>query len=91
MIAIVGCVGGQLETVQERMRIADVDVVNPSSSCVSGASHKLLKAKVTESCGEETVGTLVQADVHVPRDDCESLHVHQLLQVIHQLLLTSIS
>ena len=59
MIAIVGCVGGQMETGQERMRITDVDMVNPSTSRVSGASHKLLEAKVTKSCGEETVWMLV--------------------------------
>ena len=65
-------------------------MVNSSSSCVSGASHKLLKAKVTEGCGKDTVGMLVQADVHVSRDSRQSFHVNQLLQVVHQILLSSI-
>ena len=57
---------------------------------MSGPRHKLLEAKATEGCGEETVGMLVQADVHVSGDGCQSLHVDQLLQVVHQLLLASI-
>ena len=65
-------------------------MVNPSSSPVSGTTHELLEAKVIEGCEEETVGLLVQADVHVPRDGCHFLHVDELLQVVHQLLLTSI-
>ena len=72
------------------MRIADVDMVNPATSSVSGASHKLLKSKVTEGCAEETVGMLVQTDVHVSRDSRQSFHVNQLLQVVHQILLSSI-
>ena len=59
VIAKVGCVVHQLETGQERMRITDVDMVNPSTSCVSGTSYKLLEAKVTKGCGKETVGVLV--------------------------------
>ena len=90
MITKVGCVGRQLKAGQQRVRIPDVDVVNPSSSNVSGASDKLLEAKVTESCVEETVGMLVQADVHVSRDSCQSFHINQLLQIVHQILLTSI-
>ena len=54
-------------------------MVNPSTSCVSGISHQLLEAKVTKGSGEETVGILVQADVHVSRDGCKSLHVNKLL------------
>ena len=76
MITKVGCVGRQLETGQQRVRIPDVDVVNPSTSNVSGASDKLLEAMVAKGCGEETVGMLVQADVHVARDDRQSLHVN---------------
>ena len=90
MITKVGCVGRQLETGQQRVRIPDVDVVNPSSSNVSGASDKLLKSKVTEGCVEEAVGMLVQTDVHVSRDSRQSLHVNQLLQVVHQIFLSSI-
>ena len=41
------------------MRIPDEDMVNPSSTNVGGTIHKLLEAKVTESCGEETVWMLV--------------------------------
>ena len=89
MITKVGCVGRQLETGQQRVRIPDVDVVNPSTSNVSGASDKLLEAMVAKGCGEETVGMLVQAHVHVSRDGCHFLHVDELLQVVHQLLLTS--
>ena len=65
-------------------------MVNPSSSLVSGARHQLLEAKVIEGGEEETVGMLVQAHVHVSRDGCHFLHVDELLQVVHQLLLTSI-
>ena len=64
-------------------------MVNPPSRLVCGASHQLLEAKVIEGSEEETVGMLVQADVHVPRDGCHFLHVYHLLQVVHQLLLTS--
>ena len=64
-------------------------MVNPSSSLVSGIIDKLLEAKVIEGSIEETVGMLVQANVHVSRDGCHSLQVDQLLQVIHQLLLTA--
>ena len=89
MITVIGCVRCQLKTGQQIMRIPEVDMVDPSSSSVSRPSDKLLEAKVTEGCGEETVGMLVQADVHIPRDDCQSLHANQLLQVVHQVLLTS--
>ena len=65
-------------------------MVNPAPSCVSGTSHKLLETKVIESSKEETVWMLVKADVHVSGDSCQSLHVHQLLQVVNQILLTSI-
>ena len=65
-------------------------MVNPSSSPVSGISHQLLEAKVIEGGKEETVGMLVQADVHVPRNGCHFFHVDKLFQVVHQLLLTSI-
>ena len=65
-------------------------MINPSSSPVSGTTHELLEAKVIEGGEEETVGMLVQADVHVSRYGCQSLHVHQLLQVVNQILLTSI-
>ena len=90
MITKVGGVGRQLETGQQRVRIPDVDVVNPPSSNVSGASDKLLEAKVTESCVEETVGMLVQADVHVPRNSSQPLHVDKLFQIVHQIFLASI-
>ena len=90
MVAVVGSMMRQLEGGQLRMRVTDVDMVNPSSSNVSRTSHKLLETKVTEGCGEETVWMFVQADVHVARDSCQSLHVNQLLQVVHQLLLASI-
>ena len=90
MVAIIRSVRGQLEGSQLRKRIPDVDVVNPAPSCVSGPSHKLLEAKVIESSREETVWMLVKADVHVARYGCQSLHVHQLLQVVNQILLTSI-
>ena len=90
MVTVVRSVSRQLEGSQLRQRIPDVDMVNPAPSCVSGPSHKLLEAKVTEGSREETVGMLVKADVHVPSDGCQSLHVNQLLQVVHQLLLTSI-
>ena len=75
MITVVGCVRCQLETGQHSMRIPEVNMVDPSSSNVSRPSHQLLEAKVTEGCGEETVWMFVQADVHVARDDCQSLHV----------------
>ena len=90
MVAVVRSVNRQLEGSQLRKRIPDVDVVNPAPCCVSGPSHKLLETKVIESSREERVGMLVKADVHVPRDGCQSLHVHQLLQVVNQILLTSI-
>ena len=90
MITVVGHVLCQLKTGQQSMRIPEVDMVDPSPSNVSGPRHKLLEAKATEGCGEETVGMLVQADVHVPRDGCHFLHVDKLFQVVHQLLLTSI-
>ena len=90
MVAVVWSVRRQLEGGQLRMRIPDVGMVNPSSSNVSRTSHKLLEAKVIESGGEEAAGMLVKADVHVPGDGCRSLHVNQLLQAIHQLLLASI-
>ena len=89
MITVVGHVLCQLKTGQLRMRITEVDMVDPSSCNVSWPSHKLLEAKVTQGCGEETVWMLVEADIHVPRDSCQSLHVDQLLQVVHQILLTS--
>ena len=76
MITVVGHVLFQLKTGQLSMRISEVDMVDPSPSNVSGARHKLLEAKATEGCGEETVGMLVQADVHVARDDRQSLHVN---------------
>ena len=65
-------------------------MINPSSSPVSGTTHELLEAKVIEGGEEETVGLLVQADVHVPRDGCHFLHVDELLQVVDQLFLASI-
>ena len=89
MVTVVGCVLCQLKTGQQRTRIPEVDMVDPSSCNVSWPSHKLLEAKVTKGCGEGTVGMLVQADVHVPRDSSQSFHVDQLLQVVHQILLTS--
>ena len=89
MVAVVRSVRRQLEGSQQRQRIPEVDMVDPPSCNVSWPSHKLLEAKVTKGCGEETVWMLVQADVHVPRDSCQSLHVDQLLQVVHQILLTS--
>ena len=76
MVAVVGCVLCQLKTGQQSMRIPEVDMVDPSSCSVSRPSHKLLEAKVTKGCGEETVGMFVQADVHVARDDRQSLHVN---------------
>ena len=90
MVTVVGCVLCQLKTGQLRMGIPEVDMVDPSSCSVSWPSHKLLEAKVTKGCGDGTVGMLVQADVHVARDDRQFLHVKKLLQVVHQLLLTSI-
>ena len=83
VITIVGCVGSQLETGQQSMRITYVGMVNPATSSVSGPSHKLLKSNITEGCVEETVGMLVQTDVHVSRDSRQSFHVNQLLQVVH--------
>ena len=65
-------------------------MVNPSSSLVSRTSHKLLEAKVIEGGEEEGVGLLVQANIHVAGYGCHLLHVDELLQVVHQLLLTSI-
>ena len=65
-------------------------MVNPSSSPVSGTTHKLLESKVIEGGEEETVGMLVQAGVHVPRYGCHFLHVDELLQVVDQLFLASI-
>ena len=65
-------------------------MINPSSSPVSGTTHELLESKVLEGGEEETVGLLVQADVHVPRDGCHFLHVDELLQVVDQLFLASI-
>ena len=76
MITVVGHVLCQLKTGQLSMRIPEVDMVDPPSCNVSWPSHKLLEAKVTEGCGEETVGMFVQADVHVARDDRQSLHVN---------------
>ena len=90
MVTVVGHIGCQMETGQQRLRITEVDMINPPSSLMSGACHKLLEAKITEGCEEETVGMLVQADIHVSRYGCQSLHVDQLLQMVHQLLLTSI-
>ena len=90
MVTVVGCVLCQLKTGQLRMGIPEVDMVDPSSCSVSWPSHKLLEAKVIESSSKETVGMLVQADIHVSRYGCQSLHVDQLLQMVHQLLLTSI-
>ena len=75
MVTVVGCVLCQLKTGQLRMGIPEVDMVDPSSCSVSWPSHKLLEAKVTKGCGEETVGVLVQADVHVPRYSSQSFHV----------------
>ena len=83
MVAVVRRVSRQLEGSQLRQRIPDVDMVNPAPSCVSGTSHKLPETKVIESSREETVWMLVKADVHVPSDGCQSLHVNQLLQVVH--------
>ena len=83
VVAVVWSVRRQLEGGQLRMRIVDVDMVNPSSSNVSRTSDKLLEAKVIESSWEKTVGMLVKADVHVSGDGCHSLHVDQLLQVVH--------
>ena len=65
-------------------------MVNPPSRLVSGSCHKLLETKIAEGCEEETVGMLVQADVQVPRDSSQPFHVDQLLQVVHQIFLTSI-
>ena len=76
MVTVVGCVLCQLKPGQLSMWIPKVDMVDPPPSNVSGSRHKLLEAKVTEGCGEETVGMFVNADVHVARDDCESLHVN---------------
>ena len=90
MITVIGHIGRQVEAGQQRIRISEVEMVDPSSSLVSGASHQLLEAEVIEGSEEETVGMLVQADVHVSRDRCHFLHVDELLQVLHQLLLTSI-
>ena len=75
MITVVGHVLCQLKTGQQSMRIPEVDMVDPSSCSVSRPSHKLLEAKVAKGCGEETVGVLVQADVHVPRYSSQSFHV----------------
>ena len=90
MVAVIWSVSRQLEGGQLRMRIPDEDMVNPSSTNVGGTIHKLLEAKVTESCGKETVGILVQANVHISRDDGQSLHVNQMLQVVHHIFLSSI-
>ena len=70
---------GHMEARQKSLRISQVDVVNPSPSHVSGACHKLLEAEFAKDCGEETLGILVQTDVHIPRYDCQFLHVHKLL------------
>ena len=83
MITVVGVVGRQMETSQQSLRISKVDMVNPPTGSVSGPSHKLLKSNITEGCVEETVGMLVQTDVHVSRDSRQSFHVNQLLQVVH--------
>ena len=90
MVTVVGHIGCQMETGQQRLGITDVDMVNPPSSLVSGSCHKLLEAKIAEGCEQETVGMLVQADVEVPRDSCQPLHVDQLLQIVHQIFLASI-
>ena len=52
MVTVVGHIGCQMETGQQRLRIAEVDMINPPSSLVSGACHKLLEAKITEGCEE---------------------------------------
>ena len=75
MVTVVWSVRCQLEGRQQRLRIPNVGMVNPSSSSVSGPSHKLREAKIIESSWEETVGMLVKADVHVSGDGCQSLHV----------------
>ena len=90
MVTEVWHIGSQMETGKQSIRISEIEVVNPSASLVSRASHQLLEAKVIEGGKEETVWIFVQAEVHVSRDGCNSLHVDHLLQVLHQLLLTSI-
>ena len=90
MVTVVGHIGCQMETGQQRLRITEVDMINPPSSLMSGACHKLLEAKITEGCEEETVGMLVQADVHVPRNSSQPLHVEKLFQIVHQIFLASI-
>ena len=90
MVTVVWSVSRQLEGSQLRQRIPDVDMVNPAPSCVSGPSHKLLEAKVIESSSKETVGMLVQADIHVPRNSSQPLHVDKLFQIVHQIFLASI-
>ena len=60
-----------------------------NSSHVCWASHKLLEAKFTKDCGEETLWILVKTDVHIPRDDCQPSNVNQLLQMVHHFLFAS--
>ena len=75
MVTVVGHIGHQMEAGQQRIRVSEVKMVNPSSSLVSWTCHKLVEAKILECSREETVGMLVQADVHVSRDHCDFLHV----------------
>ena len=75
VVTVVGHIGHHMETGQQRIRVSEVKMVNPSSSLVSWTCHKLVEAKILECSREETVGMLVQADVQVSRDHCDFLHV----------------